>query len=260
MLLKDKVVIVTGVGPGMGSKLALIAAAEGASVALAARSPELIGRLAGEIAAAGGRALALATDVTRPDQCARLAAATLDAFGRIDGLVNSAFRFRGGVPLDGDDLVEWQATLDVTLFGALRMIQAVLPAMKAQRDGAIVNVSTRSTAQPLAGEGPYVAAKTALHGLTRQLAVELGPWNIRVNAPRMGWLWGAPVQHHLEAMARQRGVPLQQIVDGIAAQIPLGVIPPDEDCAKSVLFFVSDYARMVTGTSLDINGGQFMAP
>jgi NAD(P)-dependent dehydrogenase (short-subunit alcohol dehydrogenase family) len=260
MLLKDKVIVITGVGPGMGRKLALIGAAEGAKLAIAARSEGFINEVAKEITDSGGEAIAIATDVCDKAQCENLAAGALATFGRIDGLINSAFRYRGGQKLEESPIEEWEATLDVTLLGTIRMVKAVLPAMKARREGSIVNVSTRSSVEPLAGEGPYVTAKTALHGLTRQLAVELGPFNIRVNAPRMGWLWGVPVQHHLRAMAEAKGISEQEIIDGIARDIPLGLIPPDDECAKSVLFFLSDYARMVTGTSLDINGGQFMAP
>ncbi len=259
MLLKDKVVIVTGVGPGMGRQLVLIAAAEGAKVAIAARSRDFIDEVAAQAGAAGGQAIAVPTDVADTAQCEHLAAATLEAFGRIDGLVNSAYIFGGGRPLEQHELDEWVANMNVTFFGALRMVKAVLPAMKRQRDGAIVNVSTRSVVQPIAGEGAYVAAKAALGGATRQLAAELGPHNIRVNAPRMGWLWGVPVQNHLRHRAHATRVPEEDVVAGIARQIPLGFIPPDDECAKAVLFFVSDYARMVTGTSLDINGGQYMA-
>ena len=258
MLLRDKVVIITGVGPGMGRKLAAIGAAEGAKIAVAARSEGFVREVTEEITAQGGQAIGVPTDVTDEAQCEQLAAATLEAFGRIDGLINSAYLFGGG-PLDTHGLDRWVQGMDITFFGSMRMIKAVIPTMKNQRAGAIVNISTRSVVQPIAGEGAYVAAKAALHGATRQLAAELGPFNIRVNAPRMGWLWGAPVQGHLHHMAAARGVSEQQIIDGITATIPLGVIPPDEECAKSVLFFVSDYSRMVTGTSLDINGGQYMA-
>jgi NAD(P)-dependent dehydrogenase (short-subunit alcohol dehydrogenase family) len=259
MLLEGKSVVITGVGPGMGCKLALVGAAEGARVAISARSKGFIDEVAQQITAQGGTAIAVATDVADAAQCERLAAASIEAFGRIDGLINSAYVFGGGRPLDRFGLDDWFANMDVTFFGAMRMIKAVLPVMKRQHHGAIVNVSTRSIVQPLSGEGAYVAAKSALNGATRQLAAELGPYNIRVNAPRMGWLWGAPVQSHIPHLARTRGVSEQEVIDGIVRDIPLGVIPPDEECAKSVLFFVSDYARMVTGTSLDINGGQYMA-
>jgi len=258
MLLRDKVVIITGVGPGMGCKMAKIAAAEGAKVVMSARSATFIDSVAAEIVAEGGQAIAVPSDVTKIEECDQVARIAIDAFGRIDGLVNSAFRFVGGLPFGRDALSEWQASLDVALFGTLKMIDAVLPHMKARREGSIVNVSTRSTMQPLAGEGPYVCAKTALLGASRQLAVELGPYNIRVNSPRMGWLWGDPVRNYLTAKAEKAGVPVDEIVAGIVRDIPLGVIPPDEECAKAVLLFLSDYTRMVTGTSLDINGGQFM--
>ena len=258
MLLKDKVIVVTGVGPGMGRKLAVIGAAEGAKIAVSARSAGFVREVSEEITAAGGQAIAVPTDVTDEAACERLAAATLEAFGRIDGLINSAYLFGGG-PLDTHGLDRWVQGMDITFFGSMRMIKAVIPTMKAQRDGAIVNISTRSVVQPIAGEGAYVSAKAALHGATRQLAAELGPFNIRVNAPRMGWLWGVPVQGHLHHMAEARGMTEEAVIAGIAAKIPLGVIPPDEECAKSVLFFVSDYSRMVTGTSLDINGGEYMA-
>jgi NAD(P)-dependent dehydrogenase (short-subunit alcohol dehydrogenase family) len=259
MLLDDKVLIITGVGPGMGCKLALVGSAEGAKVAIAARSKDFIDEVAQQITAAGGQAIAIPTDVGDTTQCERLAAATLKAFGRIDGLINSAYRFRGGHKLEDNDLTEWQITMDATCYGALRMTKAVIPAMKQQGGGAIVNVSTRSVVQAISGEGAYVVAKAAMHGATRHLATELGPYNIRVNAPRMGWLWGVPVQEHLRSAAQAKGVPEQQLIDNVRNQIPLGVIPPDEECAKSVLFFVSDYSKMVTGTSMDINGGQYMA-
>ncbi|MDB5394287.1 MAG: oxidoreductase [Rhodospirillales bacterium] len=185
MLLTDKVIIVTGVGPGMGRKLAVIGAAEGAKIAVAARSKSFVRQVTDEISGQGGHAVAIPTDVTDAKQCERLVAATCEAFGRIDGLINSAYIFGGGRPLDAHGLEQWVSNMEVTFFGAMRMIEAVIPVMKRQRDGAIVNVSTRSVVQPIAGEGAYVAAKSALHGATRQLAAELGPFNIRVNAP--GW-------------------------------------------------------------------------
>jgi NAD(P)-dependent dehydrogenase (short-subunit alcohol dehydrogenase family) len=85
-------------------------------------------------------------------------------------------------------------------------------------------------------------------------------YNIRVNATRMGWLWGYSVKNWVRMESEANGVPEQQVIDGIAGRIPLKVIPPDEDCAKSVLFFVSDYSKMATGGLLDVNGGEYMTP
>lgn len=260
MLLPGKTVIVTGVGPGMGRQLALIAAREGAQVAVAARSADFIREVAGEIASEGGSAIAVPTDVADSDACARLAAATLEAFGRIDGLVCSAYKIADGRPFESADLDAWMANMNITCFGSLRMIQAALPAMKAQGGGAVVNIGALASAQPAPGQADYAVSKAALEGATRQLARELGPHGIRVNVARMGWLWGKPVQDYLAWDAARRGVDMQTLVDDIASRVALGMIPPEDDCARSALFLVSDYARMVTGAVLDVNGGEYLVP
>ena len=259
MLLRDKVVIVTGIGPGMGCKLGAIAAAEGAKVALAARSPDFLEAVADEIRAAGGQCIAVPTDIADAEQCRRLAQATLDAFGRIDGLVNSAYKHASYQSFEDDDIETWLSSVDVTCFGALRMIKAVLPAMKAQKSGAIVNVTALAAVQPTPGQYDYATAKAALEGATRQLAKEFGAHNIRVNCTRMGWLWGAPVQGYIAHQVQSQGIGEEDIIGPIVARIPLGVIPPDEECAKSALFFVSDYSTMITGATLDVNGGEYMS-
>lgn len=260
MLLEDKIVIVTGVGPGMGRKLAVEAAKEGAKVALAARSAGFLEEVLGEIESVGGEAIAVVTDVAELDQCERLAERTLAAFGRIDGLVNSARAHGPFITFEDGDIDDWAANMQVTCFGALRMVKAVLPAMKGQGGGAIVNVSTMAALKPMTGEADYATAKGALTTATRQLANELGQYGIRVNCTRMGWMWGVPVQGYVAAQAKALGVPEERVIEPIASRIALGVIPPDEECAKSVLFFVSDYSKMVTGASLDVNGGEYMAP
>ena len=95
--------------------------------------------------------------------------------------------------------------------------------------------------------------------MTRHMAQDFGRWNIRVNATRMGWIGGKPVYDWIDREVAG-GADRDALVAGITARIPLGVIPPEEECAKSVLFFVSDYAKIVTGATLDVNGGQYMVP
>jgi NAD(P)-dependent dehydrogenase (short-subunit alcohol dehydrogenase family) len=259
VLLAHKVIIVTGVGPGMGRKLGSIAAAEGAKVALAARSPDFLKQVADEIRAAGGECIAVPTDIADRGQCERLVEATVAAFGRLDGLVNSAYKHASYGTFETDDLETWLGSMDVTCFGALRMIKAALPALKRAPGGAIVNVTALAAVQPSPGQYDYATAKAALEGASRQLAKEFGPYNIRVNCTRMGYLWGAPLQNYIAHQAQSLGVTENDFVAPIVSRIPLGVIPPDEECAKSALFFVSDYSRMITGTVLDVNGGEYMA-
>jgi NAD(P)-dependent dehydrogenase (short-subunit alcohol dehydrogenase family) len=242
----------------MGRKLATIAAAEGAKVAMAARSPDLLNQVAAEITEAGGACIAVPTDVADMHQCVALVERTLGAFGRIDGIVNSAYRHGTWQGFEQDTIEAWLASMDVTCFGALRMIKAALPALK-ERGGSIVNVTALAAVQPAPGQYDYATAKAALEGATRQLAKELGPHKIRVNCTRMGWLWGAPVQGFFAHQSQTTGVPEEELMKPIVARIPLGVIPPDEDCAKTALFFLSDYATMVTGAVLDVNGGEYMS-
>ena len=124
MLLKDKVVIVTGVGPGMGRKLGVLAAAEGAKVALAARSAGFLDEVAADIRAAGGQCITVTTDVADMAQCQTLADQTVKAFGRIDGLVSSAYKHATYGSFENDDIGAWLSSMDVTAFGALRMAKA----------------------------------------------------------------------------------------------------------------------------------------
>lgn len=259
MLLKNKVIIISGVGPGMGQNMAKIAAREGAKVGLGARNQDFIDAVAKEITDAGGQALALSTDVTKADDCKALAQAVQDKFGAIDGLVNSAYVHGNWATSDVADPEEWSAVYDVNCLGALRMSQAVLPAMKGQGRGAIVNVSTMATVNPFPGEVAYAASKGGLNVLTKHMATDFGKFGVRVNACRMGWIGGAPVYGYIDAQVAA-GRAREEVMGEITGRIPLGIIPPEEDCAKAVLYFVSDYANVVSGATLDVNGGQYMAP
>jgi len=258
MILEGKTVIITGIGPGMGRKLALGAAANGAKVALAARSVGFLNEVTAEITASGGHAIAVPTDVGSTPDCENLVAKTIAAFGRVDGLVNSAYYHPDWTTFEGADLDQWAKAYDIACMGAMRMIRGVLPHMKAQGGGAIVNISTLATRKPMVGEGGYAIAKAALGQVTRQLAVELGGYGIRVNQTVMGWMLGAPVQGYIDGMVAA-GRKKEDIVGEITARIPLGRIPPDQDCAKAVLFLLSDLASEVTGAALEVNGGEWVA-
>ena len=259
MLLKDKVIVVSGVGPGMGQAMAKIAAAEGAKVAMGARSKDFLDQVKAEIEGNGGEVIAMSTDVTNTEQCNALGKATLDKWGRIDGLINSAYMHGEWLPTNMANPDEFSDVFDVNCAGALRMAQACLPGMEKAGGGAIINVSTMSTVNPFPGEGAYSAGKGGLNALTKHMAKDFGSLGIRVNACRMGWIGGAPVWGHIEREV-EAGRDRDEVVSEITDRIPIGVIPPEDDCAKAVLFFLSDYSKVVSGGSLDVNGGQYMAP
>jgi NAD(P)-dependent dehydrogenase (short-subunit alcohol dehydrogenase family) len=262
MLLKNKVVIVSGIGPGLGVKLAVEAAREGAAaVVLAARSAEKLIDAEQRIAALGSHAKVLkcATDITDRAQCERLVKATVAAFGRVDALVNSAFVHGAMDYVSSADLDSWVEPYNTNLIGTLKLTQSVLPQMKAQGGGAIVMINTMAARQvPPLGEAGYAASKAALANSAKYLASEVGRDGIRVNSIHMGWMWGAPVQGYFEWQAREQGVTVEQLKAPVEASIPLGRIPTDDECARAALFLVSDYASAITGAALDANGGAYM--
>jgi NAD(P)-dependent dehydrogenase (short-subunit alcohol dehydrogenase family) len=257
MLLKDKVVVISGVGPGLGRKLTLLCVAEGAKVAIGCRNTTFLNDLTAEVKAKGGQVVSSPLDVKNADQCTALVELAATTFGTVDGLVNSAYQYAPG-NFEDIELETWAGAMDVTCFGALRMAKAVLPHMKKAGGGSIVNISTMETRKNRQGEGAYAIPKAALEMATRQLAFELGKYKIRVNSTLMGWMWGVPVENALNGFAKSSGAPLQTIIDGVVTAIPLGEIPTDDDCAKSVVFFLSDYSNVVTGQGLNVNGGEYM--
>ena len=262
MLLQGKTLIISGIGPGLGIKLAVESAREGArGIVIGARTAARLDEaeaLARKVSS-NCKVVKVVTDIRDPAHCARIAATAKSEFGRIDGLVNSAFFWGTPGEVVDADLEGWKDVYQTNLIGTMQMIQAVAPIMKAQGGGAIVNVSTMASAKPHIGEAGYAASKGAINVASKYLAAELGPSNIRVNVIRMGWMLGAPVQAYLSFAAQEQGVPEKQIYDAVAANIALRRIVTDDECARAALFLVSDYASAVSGATLDANGGEFMA-
>jgi NAD(P)-dependent dehydrogenase (short-subunit alcohol dehydrogenase family) len=259
MLLKDKVVIVSGIGPGLGVKLAIEAAREGAkALAIGARTAEKLDDAEKRVREvnSGCTVLKMVTDIRDAANCKRLADATTKQFGRIDALVNSAFFWGQPGTADGADLSTWKDVLDTNVIGTMNMTQAVVPQMKKQNGGAIVNITSMATVKPHTGEAGYAASKGAVNVLTKYLAAELGVNNIRVNLARMGWMLGVPVQSYITYAAKQQGVPEKQLYDAVSANIALRRLVTDTECARAALFLISDYASAVTGAVIDANGGE----
>ena len=261
MLLKDKVIIVSGIGPGLGIELSTLAAKEGAkAVAVAARTASKLDDAEAAIMRLGldTRVLKVPTDIRDRSQCRRLVEGTIAEFGRVDALINSAYAPGKFEPIESADLDDWRNTLDVNLFGTMNLTQEVIPVLKKQGGGAIVMINSMVTRKRLAYQGGYSTSKAALAGATAHLALELGLYNIRVNSAFMGWMWGPPVEHYLEHAAKRQGTTVEALAAEIAKNIPLRRIPDDADCAKAALFLASDYASAITGAALDVNGGEFM--
>jgi NAD(P)-dependent dehydrogenase (short-subunit alcohol dehydrogenase family) len=245
MRLEGKVAFVTGAGSGIGRAIAERFAAEGAAVAVVDRQPEGGRETVAHIEAAGGRALFAAADVTRADEIARAAQATVDAYGRIDILVNNA-AIGGGDDILKTDEETWDRVVAVVLKSVFLCTRAILPGMLAQNHGSIVNISSVNGLMGLAEEA-YSAAKAGVINLTQNLAIRYGHQGVRANVICPGTvrtpIWGARVAEQPE------------IFDRLARWYPVGRVGEPLDIAHAALFLASDEASFVTGAVLPVDGG-----
>jgi 3-oxoacyl-[acyl-carrier protein] reductase len=245
--LKDKVALVTGASQGIGWDTAQALVVAGAKVAVAARTEEKLALLVGEIAAAGGQALAVKMDVADAEQVKAGFRQVTEKFGRLDILVNNAAITRDGlaVRMKPDD---WDAVLRTNLTGAHLCIQQALGTMMRARAGRIINVTSVVAQMGNAGQANYVAAKAGLIGLTKAIAMEIASRNITVNAVAPGFV-ETPMTNVLP----------DKIKEELKTRIPLGRLGVARDVAAAIVFLASDEAAYITGHVLDINGGMYLA-
>lgn len=265
-LLAGRTALVSGIGPGMGRDIAIGLAAQGADVALLARSDRSVPQVAREVEALGRRALQLRGSVTSAEDCERVATEVADAFdGRLDILVNSAFDGGHHGPFEEADLERWQRPIKVNYLGTLRLTQALLPLLKdagnATGDARIVMVNTMSTQRLEPEAASYAASKAALSAATKTLALELGAYGIRVNAVHPGYIWGDSVKIYFDWQAEQRGdADWTDIYRERAAETALGYLPHSSEIARSVVYLASPLASCVTGVAIPVNAGHWVAP
>ena len=247
MRFERKAALVTGGGGGIGSAIALRLAEEGAAVGVLDRRSGAAADVAARVEAAGGRALALAAEITDPDSVAAALAQMSDAIGAPDVLVNNAAWAAKG-DLESTELADWQAELQIDLDGQFVCAKAVLPGMVARGAGAIVNIGSVNGLMAL-GNPAYSAAKAGLLSLTQSLAVEYGPRGVRTNMVSPG-----TVETDIETwqIRRQKN---PQIFDQLARWYPVGRVGQPEDIAAAVAFVAADEAGFVNGANLVVDGG-----
>ncbi len=241
--------IVTGASRGIGRAIALALAEAGFGVGVNYRTREREAQAVVEkITAAGGRAREIAADVSEPEGSRRLVESALDAFGRIDVLVNNAGISTIGVRLAEVAVEDWDRMLRVNLSAPFYLIRAVLPHMRQRKSGHIVNLSSNVTQRFPALYGAYTVSKTGLDALTRILAKEEGPHGIRVNAIAPGPIRTEMLEQALAVMGTERA-------EAFIKSVPLGRIGRPEEIAAVVRFLVSDAASYLTGQVIYVNGG-----
>jgi NAD(P)-dependent dehydrogenase (short-subunit alcohol dehydrogenase family) len=255
-LLPGKVVVVSGVGPGLGRSIAVRAARAGADVVLAARTEARLVEVAKEVTDLGRRAVTVTTDIRDDAAGAALLQASLDAFGRVDALVNNAFKMPPMADLSDVDVDAIRKSIDTTVLGTLRLTRTFAPALEAA-EGAVVIINSAVIRHSRRTFGPYKVSKAALLALAQSLATELGPRGIRVNSVAPGWIWGESLQWWFGHLAQERGVDRQVVYDETAATTDLRRLPEPDEIADTVAFLASDLARAITGQCLDVNSGEF---
>jgi NAD(P)-dependent dehydrogenase (short-subunit alcohol dehydrogenase family) len=255
-LLSDAVVVITGVGPGLGTTLARRCAGEGANLVLVARTATRLEELAKNISAAGGRALAVPTDITVEADVANLVQTAIAAYGKVDGLINNAFMYPSMKPFSGTDFSHIRDSLELTVLGALRTTQAFTPAL-AQSHGSIVNLSSMVIRHSEPIYGPYKLAKSALLAMSQSLASELGPLGIRVNSVAPGYIWGQVLKDYFAQQAQDAGSSIEDVYTAAAAGSDLKRLVTEDDVASAILFLISSMAGGITGQTLDVNCGEY---
>lgn len=238
----EKVAIVTGAAQGIGAATAKKLASEGAKVSIVDINQEQAEKTAATLDPTGDKVIGLACDVSNEKSVAEMVAKVIEKFGKVDILINNA-----GITRDAMahkmSVDQWKLVLDVNLSGTFYVSQAVIPFMKEQKYGRIVNLSS-SSAYGNIGQANYAASKAGILGMTKTLAKELGRHNITVNAVLPG----------MTATDIIKTIP-SDVMEHLKKQIPLGRPAEPEEQAEAICFLASDAASYITGVELVVSGG-----
>jgi 3-oxoacyl-[acyl-carrier protein] reductase len=257
--LQEKVVLVTGASKGLGKAIAEAFAAEGSRVALTARNQRELEQIVQEIQQRDGQAIALAADLTNANAVNHLVAETIAHFGTVHVLVNNAGsigRFAAFEELSDDD---WANLFNVNFFSAVRITRAVLPAMRKQHWGRIINMASESGIQPDPEMPHYNTSKAAMINLTKSLSKAYAKDGILVNTISPAFIKTPLVEHMLADQAAIKRITVQQAEEEFLCHnrphIELGRAGKPEEVAAAVVFLASEAASFITGANLRVDGG-----
>lgn len=246
MKLKERVAIVTGGGSGIGKASAVRFAQEGASVVVAGRRPDPLKETVAEIESAGGRALAIPSDVSVPEDTERIIAETVGQFGALHVLFNNAAETNLQVTVEEMSVEQWDGCLNATLRSIFLMSKWAAREMRKAGGGSIINCASVGAITPWKGGAAYCSAKAGVLALTKVLAMEYGPWNIRVNTLSPG----AIMTPNVEASIKRN-----KHYDRLCAKSTLHRVGEPEEIAAGAVFLASQDASFVTASNLVVDGG-----
>lgn len=259
MRFKNQIAIVTGGGQGIGQQIVLRLASEGAVTVIADINENGSRETAEMVAKVGGRkAHVIPTDLSSEKQVEDMIQATLNQEHRIDILINNSGIMGPVKSIEDISIDEWDATMAVNLRGVFLCCKYVLPQMKIQEKGSIVNISSVTGKRPLIQRTPYAASKMGVIGLTRTLAAEVGKWKIRVNAVCPGGVSGKRGELAYAGIMKATGKTREQVVSERVGSAPLQSFVHEKDVAALVAFLCSEDASKMTGQDINISSGAVM--
>jgi NAD(P)-dependent dehydrogenase (short-subunit alcohol dehydrogenase family) len=259
--LEDRVAIITGGGKGIGKAISLAFSREGAIVVAAGRTLSALQETCDEIMRKGGKAKAIQTDVSVEEQVVRMVSETIKEFGKVDILVNNSGI--AGVTLRVADmnLTKWNETIAIDLTGSMLCAREVIKHMIPRRGGNIINIASEAgrsgdgrSGFPL--RGAYCSSKMGVIGLTETLSVEVGEFNIRVNAVSPGPVKGEHITHAMRAKAKATNIPFDEIMKNLAENSSLKRLAEESEVAAVAVFLASDESSAVTGQTISVSCGQ----
>ena len=257
--LAGKVALVGGASRGIGRAVALGLAREGCRVAICARGRERLEAAAEEIrSATGAEVIAVPCDMSRADDIRRFVAAAVEAFGRLDVVVNNA----GGPPpgpFEAHDDTAWSQALSQNLLSVVRTVREALPHLRSAGGGRIINITSVAVKEPIPGLVLSNAARLGVVGLAKTLSRELGPHGITVNNVCPGLTITDRIRELYGGRAEAEGRSLEEVLAEEGRRIPLGRLAQPEDVAALVVFLASEPARQITGTTVQVDGGSTAA-
>ncbi|MBS4178805.1 SDR family NAD(P)-dependent oxidoreductase [Lederbergia citrea] len=258
MLLQDKVAIVTGGNRGIGREIAIGFAEEGASIILVGRSKELLKKVENELLTKNSQVISIACDVTVEKEVNKMVETTMKRFGRIDILVNNAGSSGPTVAIENLEANDWDNVINSNLKSAFLCSKEVIPYMKKNGSGRIINMSSISGKRPLQFRSGYCASKMGIIGFTRTIATELGPYNITVNSICPGFVEGERVQAVISNQASVRGISKKEVEKEYKQASPLYRFTTPGDISATAVFLASDYAIGITGEDVNVSSGVVM--
>lgn len=253
--LTGRVAMVCGSSAGLGLATARLLGAAGCNLVLCARTAAKLDAAAEELSAGGIEVLTVPTDLTSVEQIEALTQSALDRFGTIDILVNNAGGPPGGT-FDDLDEAAWRAAVDLTLMSAVEVTRRLLPAMRAQQWGRIINVTSTSVKQPVEGLMLSNSIRLAVVGWAKTLANEVGPDQVTINNVCPGFTTTARLDELAENVAARQGIDTTQVYENWAAGIPLKRLASPEEFANVVVFLASEQASYVHGATIVVDGGR----